>query len=179
VVTTTTKLTTFAEFEQLPEVAGFRQELRHGELVQVAPPIHQHSRAQWQLRRLLERDAGETGVVREEFSFRPRADYEYRIADVAFLSRARWENIDPNGYLVGAPELVIEVLSPSNTAAEILDKESICLENGSREFWVIDLDRRQVKVSTPDGHTITYRAGQEIPLFFATDSKLPVDEIFA
>jgi hypothetical protein len=44
---------------------------------------------------------------------------------------------------------------------------------------VIDLDRRQVKVSTPDGHTITYRAGQEIPLFFATDSKLPVDEIFA
>jgi Uma2 family endonuclease len=46
---------------------------------------------------------------------------------------------------------------------EILDKEKLCLENGCREFWVVDAKRRQVKVSTPDGLTKTYQRGQEIP----------------
>jgi Uma2 family endonuclease len=56
------------------------------------------------------------------------------------------------------------VLLPSNTAAEIFEKEKLCLQNGGREFWVVDPDRRQVKVSTPDGRTVTYPSGQEIPL---------------
>jgi len=71
---------------------------------------------------------------------------------------------------------VIEVLSPSNTAAEMLDKEQICMENGAKEFWVVDIDRRQVKVSTPDGRTVAYKSGQEIPFEFG--SKLAIDEIF-
>ncbi len=78
-----------------------------------------------------------------------------------------------------APEIVIEVLSPSNTAAEMLDKQKLCLENGSREFWVIDADRRQVLVSTPDRHTISYPAGQEIPLPLFGEAKITVDAIFA
>jgi Uma2 family endonuclease len=78
--------------------------------------------------------------------------------------------------LLDSPEIVIEVLSPSNTATEMLDKEQICMENGAKEFWVVDIDRRQVKVSTPDGRTVAYKFGQEIPLQFA--GKLAVDEIF-
>ena len=86
------------------------------------------------------------------------------------------EVTDANDYLIGAPEIVVEVLSPSNTATEMLDKRNICLENGSREFWIVDTDHRQVEVSTPDGHTITYKSGQEIPLFFG--GRLAVDAIF-
>ena len=174
--TTPTKLMTFAEYEQIPNPPGGRYELRHGELVNVAYPQHPHVRVQWQLRRLLEDAAGEAGVVDKEMPFRPLPEYECWGADVAFLSKARWESIDR--YLSGAPELVAEVLSPSNTAAEILDREKICLENGSREFWVLDADRRQVKVSTPDGRTVTYKSGQEIPLFFATGKTVSVDAIF-
>jgi Uma2 family endonuclease len=177
VATTTTKLTTFAEFEKLPEAAGFRQELRHGELIQVAPPKHKHFVVQRRLRQMLSHAAGE-GIVDTELGFRPLAEGEYRIADVAYVSKDRWREIDPDGNLHGAPELVIEVLSPSNTVAEILDKESICLENGSREFWVVDLEHRQVKVSTPDGHTITYRAAQEIPLFFSSSATIAAAAIF-
>jgi Uma2 family endonuclease len=77
---------------------------------------------------------------------------------------------------MGAPDVVVEILSPSNTAAETLDKRNICLENGSREFWIVDADHRQVEVSTPDGHTITPKSGQEIPLFFG--GRLAVDSIF-
>jgi Uma2 family endonuclease len=178
VAATHTRLMTFAEFDLLPEPQTCRYELRHGELVTVAPPIHQHSRAQRQLRRMLEKAAGESGVVENEFPFRALPEYEYRVADVAFLSKDRWDNIDPKGLLAGVPELVIEVLSPSNTVAEIIDKKTVCLENGAREFWVVDIDHRQVEVSTPDGRGNTYKSGQHIPLFFTMDAQLAVDAIF-
>jgi len=177
VATSTTRLMTFAEFEQLPDPQFGRYELRHGEPVIVAPPKLKHSTVQRRLRRLLETAAGETGIVDSEFGFKPLPEREYRIADVVFISQQRWQGIDLNGYFQGAPELVAEILSPSNTTKEMLDKGKLCLENGSREFWVVDLERRLVEVSTPDGRTITYAAGQQIPLFFG-EGALAVDAIF-
>ena len=172
-----TGLLTFAEFERLPEPAGFCYELHHGELVEMSGPVHEHYAIQRRLRRLLEVAAGLSGEVDIEMGFRPLPEHEYRRADVAFVSAARWQSIPPRGNLAGAPELVIEVLSPSNRASEMLDKEQLCLENGSLEFWVVDSDRRQVKVSTSDGRAIVYKAGQQIPLLFG--GALAVDAIFA
>jgi Uma2 family endonuclease len=176
VATTTTKLMTFAEFEQLPDREGFRQELRHGELFHVPPAKWKHFLLQERLRNLLQDHAGGAGKAATEFGFRPLSGNEYRIADVAFTSIERWKATDLDGYFRGAPEIVIEVLSPSNTVTEMLDEEKLCLENGCLEFWIVDPNLRLVKVSTPDGRAITYRTGQEIPLFF--DGCLAVDSIF-
>ena len=173
--TTTTKLMTFAEFERIPNPPGHRYELHHGELVKVPFPEFPHVRAQWQLRRLLEKAAGSAGVVHTEMPYRPLPEHECWGADIVCLAKARWDSVDR--YLMGAPDLVIEVLSPSNTAAGMPDKRNLCLENGSREFWEVDVDHGQVEVSTPDGHTITYERGQEIPLFFG--GRIPVDAIFS
>jgi len=74
----------------------------------------------------------------------------------------RFQQADPEDNIRGAPDLVIEVLSPSNTAVEIFEKERIGLSNGAQEFWVVDPDRRQVKVPTTDGRTVTYPADAEI-----------------
>jgi Uma2 family endonuclease len=106
VATTTAKLMTFAEFERIPNPpeGGFPYELRHGELVKAAPPKLQHARVQWQLRRLLESAAGSAGAVTTEIGFRALPEYEFRIADVAFVSKARWEG--SGDYLDGAPEIV-------------------------------------------------------------------------
>src|SRR5436189_5458241 len=107
VSTTPTRLMTFEEFQQVPDSKGGHYELHHGELVHVADPEFQHVRVQWQLRHLLEATAAEAGIVHTEMPFRPLPDYEAWRADVAFISKTRWENIDR--YLMGAPELVIEV----------------------------------------------------------------------
>ena len=114
-----------------------------------------------------------------EMGFRPVPDHEYWYPDVVFVSRERWEAIPAKGNLQGAPELVVEVLSPSNTAAEILYKKELCLENGAREFWQVSIERKLIEVATPDGHSVTYKAGQQIPLFFAPGKTLGVDEVFA
>ncbi len=169
----------FAEFEQLPETPrGFRYELRHGEPVQMPPPNRTHYLTQHRLRQYLEESAGSAGEVDIEMPFRPLPEFEYWQADVAFVSRARWDQIPGERHLDGAPDLVVEVLSPSNTAAEILDRRNLCLENGSREFWLVDIEHRQVEVSTPDGHSITYKPAQHIPLFFSPGATLAVDAIF-
>jgi Uma2 family endonuclease len=57
-------------------------------------------------------------------------------------------NVDE--YLFGAPDNVIEVLSPSNTAIEINDKRSTCLENGCSSFWVVDPRQRTISVTEGD-----------------------------
>jgi hypothetical protein len=43
---------------------------------------------------------------------------------------------------------------------------------------LVDSERRQVKISTPDGITTTFRSGQEIPLRVLGCVAIPVDEIF-
>ena len=172
---TTTRLVTFEELERIPESEG-RYELRRGELVKMPPPVHEHGLVQWQLLELLKAAVGEAGIVRAELGFRALPDYEYRVADVAFVAKARWESVPRKGYLQGAPEIVIEVLSPSNSAQEMLDKEQLCLENGALEFWVMNPFRKQVKVSTPDGRAMLYKPGASIPLLFG--GSLNVDSIF-
>jgi Uma2 family endonuclease len=173
--TTTSGLITFAELERIPESDG-RYELHHGELVRLPPPKHKHYALQLRLQDLMKAAARDAGTVGVEFGFRALIEHEYRVADVAFVSRDRWNAISPEGYLAGAPEIVVEILSPSNTAAGMLDKEQLCLENGSIEFWVVDPVRNQVKVTTAGGRTATYKSGQEIPLFFG--GAIAVDDIF-
>jgi Uma2 family endonuclease len=178
VATTPTKLMTFAEFEQLPE-EGRRHELCHGEPKERPVVKWGHLIRLEKLRGLLAEAVGDAGLVVTEFSFRPVPEYEGRIADVAYAAKERVERVDPKGYFMGSPDLVIEILSPSNTVAEMREKKKLCLENGSEQFWEVDLDWREVEVSTQDGHAVTYRMGQSIPLFFAPGKSLAVDAIFA
>jgi Uma2 family endonuclease len=167
---------TFAEFEQLPDPQFGRYEFRQGEPVIVGPPIFGHMKVQQMLRDLLDQAAGRACT---EFGFRPVPEHEYRIADVGYCSTERWNAADPKGYFAGAPDLAVEILSPSNSKKEMLDKRKLCLENGSLEFWVVDIEHRQIEVSTQDGRTITFESGQQIPLFFTADAHLDVDMVFA
>ena len=177
---TPTQLMTVEEFRNLPEDSRgpVYHELRHGEVVAVTRPKLKHTLIQGRLRDFLKKVAETGSLIETEIGFRALPEHELRIADVAYLQAGRFAAVDLNDYIQGAPDLVIEVLSPSNTAAEIYDKEKLCLENGAQEFWVVDPDLRQVKVSTPDGHTVTYRAGQEIALPLFGGARMAVDGIF-
>ncbi|MEO8100358.1 MAG: Uma2 family endonuclease [Acidobacteriota bacterium] len=168
---------TFAEFELLPERESGRIELRNGEVVKSPPPKSKHVLIQHCLRNLLANAAGTAGIAGTEWAFRPSTGRDYRVADVAFAPTEQWARMDPDGYFDGAPGLAIEIALPEDLFGELLEKEKLCLENGAREFWIVDIEGRQVKVSTPDGHTITYKSGQQIPLLFG--GNMPVDSIFA
>ena len=58
------------------------------------------------------------------------------------------------------------------------EKEQLCLENGCQEFWVLDQAQRRIKISKPDGITVTYRPGQQISLTLFGGKTLAVDSLF-
>jgi Uma2 family endonuclease len=170
---------TFEEFAKIPEPQGLRYELHHGELVEMPFPKMTHARVQHQIQRLLAiADAGR-GIVTQELGFVSIHENDARRGDIVYVTRERWEAQSKDDYFHGAPDLVVEVLSPSNTMAEMRDKRKLCLANGSVEFWLVDPSQRDVEVWTRDGRSVTYGAGQRIPLFFAPDSTVDVDAIFA
>lgn len=176
---TPTRQLTVSEFRQLPDPPGFRIELHNGEVIQVSPPKHKHFKIQQALRELLHRRLGQQGRVATEFPFIPGSDVEFRIADIAFITSIRFQSISDDDNLHGSPDLVVEVLSPSNTAAEMYEKERLCLASGALEFWVVDPNRDQVRVSSQSGPTRVYSHGETIPLTAFDANAIPVDEVFS
>lgn len=65
--------------------------------------------------------------------------------DVLFVSSARVEVIQDHG-IVGAPDLAIEVLSPSTRHYDQGPKKALYLEYGCRELWLIDLEFQGVEL---------------------------------
>jgi len=90
------------------------------------------------------------GVVVMEVLFRLRHDLPARRPDIAFVSSANWKasNLgqdDPPEWKI-APDLSIEVISPSNTANEIEDKLRDYFAAGVQLVWVIHPRHRRVYV---------------------------------
>lgn len=160
---TTTSPVTFAEFERMPE-NGKRYELRHGEVIELPPPKSRHYFVQLKLQSLLSSALANYGMVGTEFPFRPLPEHEFWIADIAAVSNARLKTISPEDNLHGSPELVIEVLSPSNTYSEMLDQERTCFLGGAIEFWLVDPEARVVRVTRANETYRTYTASETIPL---------------
>jgi len=60
-----------------------------------------------------------------------------------------FEKIDSKG-CVGAPDLVVEILSPGNSKKEMKSKFALYQEEGVREYWVVDPERELVFVYVAD-----------------------------
>lgn len=60
-----------------------------------------------------------------------------------------FEKIDSKG-CVGAPNLVVEILSPGNSKKEMKSKFALYQEEGVREYWVVDPERELVFVYVAD-----------------------------
>jgi Uma2 family endonuclease len=175
---TTTGLVTVADLDKLPKLdEGRWYELHHGEVVIMTRPVMKHYRIQRRLARLHESASGDM-IVGTELAFRAEPEHEFRIAGVAAVHKQRWDAVDPNGYLTGAPDIVIEVLSPSNTASEMLDKRELCLKNGCREFWIVNPDRRTVEVATSEGQFRIYSNDAEIRIQSFGGTAIKVSDIF-
>jgi Uma2 family endonuclease len=71
-----------------------------------------------------------------------------RSPDISFFAKGRLQGLEelPTGFLDGAPDLVVEVLSPGNTVEEIDDKLVEYFENGARLVWVINPRQQYILV---------------------------------
>lgn len=104
-----------------------------------------------------------------------------RAPDASFVAAGRLTLAEvPRGFIPLAPDLVVEVLSPDQTAADVDERMADYVAAGTRLFWVVDSDRRTVAVHAHDapphwlGADDRLDGGDVIPGF-----SLPVHELFA
>jgi Uma2 family endonuclease len=71
--------------------------------------------------------------------------------DLVFVSSQRLEIIQEN-FIEGAPDLVVEILSPSTTAHDRATKLNLYAEAGIPEVWLMDLLARTVEVLKLQGN---------------------------
>jgi Uma2 family endonuclease len=82
----------------------------------------------------------------------------------------------------GVPDLIVEVLSPSNWVVDRRDKFAVYEAAGVREYWIIDPDAQTVEVYSlrQDRYALLerYESGQTVQSELLGDFEIPVDAIF-
>ncbi len=130
-------------------------ELVRGVLVVREPAGFRHGAISATLTKLLAQhvDTNRLGLVlAAETGFKLAADPDtVRAPDVAFVRRERLPDPLDLGYAALAPDLAVEVLSPSDRPGETLAKIGDWLTAGSRLMWVVDPGRREARVYRQDG----------------------------
>ena len=73
-----------------------------------------------------------------------------RAPDVAYIAKERLQGIDETKYLPFAPDLAVEVVSPSDSFRDVEEKAAMWLAHGTRIVWVIEPELRKAFVYRPD-----------------------------
>jgi Uma2 family endonuclease len=147
-------LLTAEQFLQLPPQEGKRFELDEGELIERTFPTFKHNRIALRLCTQLEsflrmNPLGEVFPSDCGFKLSPAT---VRGPDVCFLTADRVRLLDPeSNHFDGAPDLVVEIVSPSDSARDLQRKVDQYLKPGARRVWVIYPDTRQVHAFSSDG----------------------------
>lgn len=166
------RIATLEEFEEmmadpkkgkeLPE----HLEIVEGIVVKMSPSKPRHGSTASRIHALLahyvySNDLGEMYIAEAGFELKEEP-LTLRCPDVAFLTK---ENIptleEEDDFVKGAPDLAIEVISPSNTAVEINDKIGEYFEAGSKLIWVVYPNRKTVQVHKVGSNSVTILSAED------------------
>jgi len=141
---------TAEDLDRLPD-NGFRHELQSGLLVSEPLPGFRHGRVAVAVASLLREHARRHGldllVVVESGFILSRSPDTVRGPDVAVVTRQRADRAgDLRRSFPGAPDLAVEVVSPSNSPVELHAKVADYLAAGTRLVWVVDPEVETVTV---------------------------------
>ena len=150
--TTKTRKITVAELWAMPDDPGHRYELVDGELVDMdgAPP---HGMVTGEIYLLIRLHIVRAGLpldvgVSTGFQMNP---HTLRVPDVQVTT---WERMEgyyeaAGGWPKFAPDVAIEVVSPSNTPAALARKTEEYFANGTQAVWIADAGPRTVAIRRP------------------------------
>jgi Uma2 family endonuclease len=83
--------------------------------------------------------------------------------DISFITKERLEEIgEPTGFSPGSPDLVIEVLSPSDRPSMVKQKTSLWLAHGAKQVWIVNPKKSTVTVYRSPSDSITFSGSDEL-----------------
>jgi Uma2 family endonuclease len=169
------------DFERLPEGFPYYQ-LIEGELITSPAPSYSHQRTVGRvflkLSRLLEeKGLGEVLIspidvyLDEKNVFQP---------DIVVLLKEGKAKVEEKG-IFGAPDVVVEILSPSTAYYDLIMKKEVYERVGVKEYWLLDPNRKTFEIykNSEDGFKLTSQA-KEKGKVFSEILKLEIDlkEVF-
>ncbi len=157
-------LTTAEQLAEMPD-DGKRLELVKGELIEMPPTTLEHSHIALKIGAKIllfveQHDLGIAGVGEPGFTLARNPD-TVRAPDVVFVSKERLPQERNRAFLELAPDLVVEVVSPSNSAPYMQAKVEDWLSAGVRLVWVVYPNTRSV---------VVYNAQREAKLLGVNDT---------
>lgn len=164
---------------------GFCYELVKGELIRMSPTGLRHGGITVNLTLLVglyvkDHRLGKVYAAETGFKLESNPD-TVRAPDISFITRGKLESTgETKGYWPGAPDLVVEVTSPSDRVGKVEKKVREWLQFGARMVWVVSPELRTITVYRSLNDIVvltendTLDGGEVIPGF-----AVPVAEIFA
>jgi Uma2 family endonuclease len=183
-----TKLT-YADYVQFPD-DGLRHEIIEGEHYVTPAPTTRHQRISGNLfyfvRCYLEiHPIGEVFAAPFDVLL---SEFNILEPDLVYLSTERSHFLTSKN-LQGAPDLVVEILSPSTKSRDLDLKRDVYERTGVDEYWIVDADRNVVDVyrrhdsTSAPGQTfstpIRYERAQILNTPLLPGLELPLDKILA
>jgi len=159
-----TKKFTYQDYLELPEEPGYRFEVLEGLLVKEPSPNAIHQRVSRRLQRILEDyfwqydPEGEIFDAPLDVTFH---DLTVVQPDIFYIS-GRQKQIVQETRIDGPPALVVEILSPSNSRKDRLQKLQIYQKVGVAHYWLVDPEQKTLECfALRDGVYALVAAGME------------------
>ena len=160
-----------------------RYELIDGELIVLPTPNTAHqltSIALSSAMHIFER-ANELGMVLHAPYDVILSDTDVVQPDILFVSNER-AHIRTPANIRGAPDLVVEILSPSSTSRDWREKFELYSKHGVKEYWIVDPPNRVVWLALLRGGALeiagTYGIGDTVSSSVLAGFSVKVDDIF-
>ena len=140
---------TIEDLQYLPE--GVRMELIDGVLYDMASPSAFHQaiimQVYMQIAPVLQASEGDCEIFAAplDVRFEPDDDRDLVQPDL-LIACEKQKYINETGRILGAPDMVMEVLSPSTGNKDRIIKLNKYWQKGVREYWVVDPDRQMIHV---------------------------------
>lgn len=173
---------TFEDLASLPD-DGRRYEIIEGELFEMSGPSFDHAAVMMNLVTML---APMIVALRGRCFFAP-LDVFFAGANPVqpdfLVMLPGWPGEISKRGIEGAPDLVVEVLSPSNRHHDVVRKRALYARGGVREYWVVDPDARTLEILQLTGNRFqqaNFASGEDVatsPLLGLLPS--PTDALFA
>lgn len=166
---------TIGDIYALPD--GQRAELIDGKIYYMAPPSRTHQRILFSLSRkiadYIEFQNGECEVNIAPFAvFLNKDDINYIEPDISIVCDS--SKLDDEG-CHGAPDWVIEIVSPGNKAMDYFTKLFKYRTAGVREYWIVDPAKKMVAVYRFEKETMEeYSFGEGVPVGIYKDFLIKV-----
>lgn len=147
----------WAELQSDRELARFEGRIetdRYGHIIMTPPPSPKHGSYQSEIAHLLRQHAPHGRVVTEC----PVSTADgVKATDVAWASPERIAELGNQTCFVRAPEICVEVISPSNVDAEIREKMDLYFDAGAAEVWLCS-DSGMMSFYSPGSHLLNESA---------------------